>query len=253
MKKNMNILIVETSDEDFLAMKEALTGHMVIRAKTGTEARLKFGNQGFQFVIINMDIKGVGGVDFVRQIREAEKRKNVKERTGFLVTGEDAEVIQEKCSQIDNLQFLARPFTALEFKKKVASIQRSSNFKDENIRTVPEGEYLITEGGAKSQEMYWVLSGGFTITKMNNDEKNIIIGEVKQGELVGEMSFLDNLPRSASVKACEDSEVLVIPHKKFMDVLDNQPRWFRSLMTTLSHRLRDADQRIARKFVQEED
>ena len=101
--------------------------------------------------------------------------------------------------------------------------------------------------------MYWVLSGGFTITKMNNDEKNIIIGEVKQGELVGEMSFLDNLPRSASVKAREDSEVLVIPHKKFMDVLDNQPRWFRSLMTTLSHRLRDADQRIARKFVQEED
>ncbi|MBC74627.1 MAG: hypothetical protein CME64_01285 [Halobacteriovoraceae bacterium] len=252
MKKNMNILIVEKSDEDFSAMKEALSGHMVIHAKTGTEARLKYGNQGFDFVVINMDIKGVAGLEFIKQIQEAEKRKNVRDRTSFLVTGEDAEAIQEECSQIDNLQFLPRPFTALEFKKKVASIQRTSNFKNENIRKVSEGEYLITEGGSKNQEMYWVLSGEFIITKMNKEEKNIIIGHVKQGELVGEMSFLDSLPRSASVKATEDSEVLVIPHKKFMDVLDSQPRWFRSLMTTLSHRLRDADQRIARKFVKEE-
>lgn len=84
---------------------------------------------------------------------------------------------------------------------------------------------------------------------MNNDSKNVIIGEVLPGELVGEMSFLDALPRSASVKVKEDSEVLVIPHKKFINVLDGQPRWFRSLMKTLSQRLRDSNKMVARKCV----
>ena len=97
--------------------------------------------------------------------------------------------------------------------------------------------------------MYWVLAGSFRITKLNEDGNNVIMGEVSPGELVGEMSFLDNLPRSASVRALEDSEVLVIPHSKFMDVLDHQPRWFKSLMQVMSHRLRDSNNKVARKIV----
>jgi CRP-like cAMP-binding protein len=85
---------------------------------------------------------------------------------------------------------------------------------------------------------------------MNKENQNVIVGEAKTGELIGEMSFLDNLPRSASVKASVDSEVLVIPKKKFVATMDNQPRWFKSLIQTLSSRLREADARIANKFVQ---
>lgn len=73
----------------------------------------------------------------------------------------------------------------------------------ENTRQVKKGEYLINEGGA-SNEMYWVISGLFIITKLNQDEQNVIIGRVLPGELVGEMSFLDSMPRSASVKAEEE-------------------------------------------------
>jgi CRP-like cAMP-binding protein len=45
----------------------------------------------------------------------------------------------------------------------------------------------------------------------------------------------------------EDSEVLAIPHKKFHEVIERQPKWFRSLMQTLSQRLRNANDKIARK------
>ena len=80
-------------------------------------------------------------------------------------------------------------------------------------------------------------------------EWKLFVGGVNEGKLfvVGEMSFLDSLPRSASVRALEDSEVLVIPHKKFLHVLDGQPRWFRALMQTMSQRLRDANTRITQK------
>ena len=124
-----------------------------------------------------------------------------------------------------------------------------SNTQSNNTKKIAKNEYLLTEGG-QSNEMYWVLEGSFVITKLNSDNQNVIIGEVKPGELVGEMSFLDELPRSASVQAKEDSEVLAIPHKKFIDVLDGQPRWFRSLMKTLSQRLRGANQMISRKQVE---
>ena len=109
-------------------------------------------------------------------------------------------------------------------------------------------EYLLTEGGI-SHEMYWILSGSFIITKMNKDDHNIILGKVFPGELVGEMSFLDSLPRSASVRAEVDSEVLAIPHKRFIDIIEGQPRWFRSLMQTLSQRLRTVNSQVTKKMV----
>ncbi|MCO4753935.1 MAG: cyclic nucleotide-binding domain-containing protein [Bacteriovoracaceae bacterium] len=251
MKKTLTVLLVEDVDPDFEVISSVLqsANHRVVRASTGPEARLKITNQEFNFIIINMDIKGVGALEFVQQVRETEQRKNVKERIPILVNGSNAESFEEDFSQIDNIQYLARPFTALEFKEKMTSFRKKASIKKENTRLIPKGDYLITEGGGKSQEMYWVLSGKFIITKLNKENQNVVIGEVNQGELLGELSFLDSLPRSASVKASEDCEVLVIPHRKFMDVLDSQPRWFRSLLTTLSHRLRDADQRIAQKFV----
>lgn len=197
---------------------------------------------------MNMDIKGLAPLDFALHIRETEKRKNIKERMPILVNGSNAEDFHKNFATLDNVQFLERPFSVADFKKKFESFKKKSGLKPENMRKVPKGDYLITEGG-RNNEMYWVLEGCFVITKLNKDGQSVVVGEARSGELLGEMSFLDNLPRSASVRATEHSEVLVIPYRKFMDVLDSQPRWFRSLMTTLSHRLRDADERIAIKFV----
>lgn len=250
MKSKMQVLVIEDNEIYSEIMFEVLAqlGHKSVLAKNGAESRLKFSNQSFDFVIMNMDLKGLNPLDFVNHIREAEIRKNLKERLPILVCGDSAEAFQRDFSQIDNLQFLPKPFSPLEFKQKVESFFKRSGLKQENMLKVGKGKYLITEGGS-NYEMYWVLAGQFTISKLNERGESVAIGEVKRGELLGEMSFLDNLPRSASVRADEDSEVLVIPYKKFMDVLDDQPRWFRSLMTTLSHRLRDADDRLAKNSV----
>src|SRR5690606_34899074 len=129
---------------------------------------------------------------------------------------------------LGNCKFLEKPFNTVEFKKKLLSLLGNSSILSDNTKKVKKGDYLITEGAA-SNEMYWVISGEFVITKLNQTDQDIIIGKVSPGELVGEMSFLDSMPRSASVRAEEDSEVLAIPHKKFIDIFDSQPAWFRSL------------------------
>ncbi len=222
--------------------------YRIVHATTAHEAKLKYSNEEFHMAVIGMDIKGVNAQDFVEMIRRKERLRAVKDKIPVLVVGKNPEEFASHLATIDNVKYIESPFSTIEFKKKLLTFGGHSDTISNNTKTIRKGEYLLTEGGT-SHEMYWILSGCFTITKLNQDDKNVIIGEVLPGELVGEMSFLDNLPRSASVRAKEDCEVLVIPHKKFIDVLDNQPRWFRTLMQTLSERLRKADAKIVHKHV----
>lgn len=252
--KNMKTVLIVVSDKERLNIAEELLQeqkYKVVTANNSNEARLKFSNEEFHMVIVDMTAPGFSAKNFIESIRRKEDLKSVKNILPVLVLGDKADEFHEQFSMVDNVKYMEFPFTKLQLKKKLLTFTGHSEVISNNTKIVEKNEYLITEGGV-SHEMYWILSGKFIITKMNHDNQNVIIGEVFPGELVGEMSFLDSLPRSASVRAVEQGEVLVIPHKKFIDVLENQPRWFRSLMQTMSHRLRDADKKIARKIIGED-
>jgi CRP-like cAMP-binding protein len=103
-------------------------------------------------------------------------------------------------------------------------------------------EYLMHEG-EESMEMYYVQSGNLAVFKKKGDHLQQI-GTIMAGELVGEMSFLDGHPRSATVKAISDSELVIVPHAKFTQMIDAHPKWFRALLNTLLDRLRKANARV---------
>lgn len=255
MSKDFNtieVVIEDTETRDLVNEVLLENKRRIINATSGNEARLKFSNEPIDFVIIDIDIKGLDGINFIESIRRKEESKNIKNRVPFLVLSIYSDRFDEAYIEQDNVQFLQKPFSAVEFKKKMLTFTKHSNVISENTKTIKEGECLITEG-AQSSEMFWVLNGKFRITKSNTEGKSIIIGEAKAGELLGEMSFLDGQTRSATVTATEDSEVLVIPHKRFIDVIEGQPRWFRGLMMTLSHRLRNANKLLSRKHVEVSD
>lgn len=103
-------------------------------------------------------------------------------------------------------------------------------------------EYLMREG-EESTEMYYLQSGTLAVFKRKGDQEHQI-GTIISGELVGEMSFLDKNPRSASVKAMSDSLLVIIPLEKFEHTLSTMPKWFSALFHTLTDRLRKANARI---------
>lgn len=248
--KPKSVLIISTNEDLQQGVESCLTEmkFRIIFANNPNEARLKFSNEKFNLVIYDFDFAGLNAVEFVESIRHKEKMKNIKQMTPVMILSNQADVFTRDFSQINHVKYQEYPFELSDFKTKVQAITEKSETLNSNTISVAKDDYLIEEGGT-SHEMYWVLSGKFVVNKINDDGQKILIGEVTPGELVGEMSFLDNLPRSASVRAVEDSEVLVIPHKKFIDVLEGQPRWFRSLMQTLSQRLRNANKIIASKNV----
>lgn len=111
----------------------------------------------------------------------------------------------------------------------------------ETIHLAPN-EYLLREG-EESTEMYYLQSGTLAVFKRKADQEHQI-GTIISGELVGEMSFLDKLPRSASVKAMSDCTLIVVPHEKLEKTLNTMPKWFSALLHTLTDRLRKANARI---------
>jgi len=103
-------------------------------------------------------------------------------------------------------------------------------------------DYLVREG-EESNEMFYLSSGTLAIFQRKGDSERQI-GTVYSGELVGEMSFLDNKPRSASVKAVGECELTVIPREKLQKYLSTQPHWYRALVQTMVDRLRRANKRV---------
>lgn len=111
----------------------------------------------------------------------------------------------------------------------------------ESIRLSP-GEYLLREG-EESTEMYYLQSGTLAVFKRKGDMEHQI-GTIISGELVGEMSFLDKHPRSATVQAMTECVLVIIPSEKLEGTLAGLPKWFTALLHTLLERLRKANARI---------
>jgi CRP-like cAMP-binding protein len=111
-----------------------------------------------------------------------------------------------------------------------------------DVIEIKAGEYLMRDG-EESTQMYYLQSGSLAVFKVKGAAEQQI-GTIYSGELVGEMSFLDKQPRSASVKAISDCKLMTIPHEKFENYFNDQPAWYKALINTLLERLRKANNRI---------
>jgi signal transduction histidine kinase len=102
--------------------------------------------------------------------------------------------------------------------------------------TVPAGETLIEEG-APGDAAYIVIDGSFEVIK-KSDAKDIVIAVREGGEIFGEMALLDRAPRTATVRATRDSQVVKIRGDAFQQMLAHNPTSALSMLKTVSARLR---------------
>jgi CRP/FNR family transcriptional regulator, cyclic AMP receptor protein len=103
------------------------------------------------------------------------------------------------------------------------------------------GSTLIKQGDT-GVGLYVITGGTVHITKAADpDRAEIDLGTAGPGNVLGEMSLLDDLPRSATVTAVDDVTALLLPVWEFRTTLRNQPNIALRLLTTLSRRLRKAE------------
>lgn len=102
------------------------------------------------------------------------------------------------------------------------------------------GQIIVTQG-SPGQAFYLVVSGRVEILR---DGKSL--GAFGPGDFFGEMSLIDNAPRSATIRALEPARCLMLSSWDFKAILERTPTIAIRLLEVLSRRLRVADERITR-------
>ena len=131
---------------------------------------------------------------------------------------------------------LLKPFSDAELSQLVQMGQGQHYEAHSNV--VIEGEM--------SWGLYLILGGQVGIFKTNKlTGESYDVGQLRKGNFFGEMSLVDNNPRSATVKALTDCHLFYISKEQFARFLaqskDIQLRFFEGCIRTLVGRLRELD------------
>ena len=89
-----------------------------------------------------------------------------------------------------------------------------------------------------------IREGKVKITMISPEGKEIILSMLGPGDFFGEMSLLDNEPRSATVIAMETLDLVTIWRSDFLQILSENFAITKKILAELSKRLRSASNRI---------
>ncbi len=102
----------------------------------------------------------------------------------------------------------------------------------------------ILRRGDAGTGMFVILGGRARVSLVSADGRDVTLGVLGPGQLIGELSLLDGEPRSANVDALEDCQLLSIDRSRFLQLLRANPDLCIRLMGVLAGRLRQANQAI---------
>lgn len=115
-------------------------------------------------------------------------------------------------------------------------------------RALRKGQVLFREGDA-GQEMFVVRGGTALISKAVTGRVEKVLGREGAGDFFGEMSLFDRAPRSATVQAETDVELLVLDRDNLNLLIEVNPRaaaaFFHALVHVFIDRLRASGNLVA--------
>jgi CRP-like cAMP-binding protein len=116
-------------------------------------------------------------------------------------------------------------------------------------RQVPAGTVLFREGD-EGTEMYVLQAGAVRITRYIRGEEQLL-AELGPGEFFGEMSILNDKPRSATATVSEDATLLTLGPKTFEAMVRANTEIAVRMIRKLAGRLDEANDRIENLLLQD--
>jgi CRP-like cAMP-binding protein len=103
---------------------------------------------------------------------------------------------------------------------------------------IQAGEVIMREGRL-GRELFVILEGTATVTR---DER--VVNILHAGDYFGELAAIEPAPRSATVTATTDLDVLIVGPREFETMMEI-PGFRNALLSGMSRRIREADDRLA--------
>lgn len=102
-----------------------------------------------------------------------------------------------------------------------------------------KSETVLFNQGDAGDKMYFIQSGKIRIYLREKDGSEITYTYYEQNQIFGELSPIDQQPRSASAQAVEDTKLLVLTREDFLHLLEVHPQIGLAMMRSLSQRVRN--------------
>jgi signal transduction histidine kinase len=99
---------------------------------------------------------------------------------------------------------------------------------------------LVFEEGSPGDALYVVLDGELEVSKRQSGQ-DVVLAVRRAGEFIGEMSLLEQAPRSASVRTLRESRLLMISQAAFETLLSCSPSAHLTMLRTVTSRLRSTE------------
>jgi CRP-like cAMP-binding protein len=137
----------------------------------------------------------------------------------YMPNGRDADKARERMAKIE-------PYSQAVYLDGVDNVF---------TRTYPKDTMIFSES-MPGKELYIIQKGSVKISKIVNGNE-VLLAVLKSGDLFGEMSLIENKPRSASAVAFEDAVLLAVNKENFARMVTSQPQIISRLTTVLAERI----------------
>jgi len=91
------------------------------------------------------------------------------------------------------------------------------------LRSLADGEVLVKQGASDSH-LYVIVSGGLSVARQSEgDGQWVALHSLTEGDLAGELGFMDGRPHYAALRAVGPTEVLSLQREKLESLLEREP------------------------------
>ena len=112
-----------------------------------------------------------------------------------------------------------------------------------------EPDEILVDFDDLSTDIYFLLSGEVRVLIRTQSGKEVILGEMRGGQLFGELAAIDGVKRSANVTALTRGEVGIMPSAVFRELVFASPPVADRLLRLLAGRVRELNARLMEQAV----
>lgn len=118
-----------------------------------------------------------------------------------------------------------------------------------HMRELRDGEYLISEGETDDC-LHLLLAGKLEVVKRTGAGETASLAVLRDGELAGELSFIDGEVHSVGLRALCDSRVLSLQRGDFETAVDQHPQLAYKVMRAVARSAHRIVHRMNHEFIE---
>ena len=116
-------------------------------------------------------------------------------------------------------------------------------------RELKDGEFLFQDG-ASDDSLHVILMGKLEVVKRTGGDEYSSLAVLRDGELAGELSFVDGAPHTVGLRALCETHVLSLSRSAFEGIVESHPQLVYKVMRAVARSAHRIVHRMNTEFVE---